>query len=46
MACVELLGEKEEKINELQADIGEMKIVYQTQVQELCAKINALSKKP
>lgn len=43
-ACLELLGEKEERVFELQADIQEMKDVYQTQVQELCAKINAFSK--
>ena len=39
MACVELLGGKEEMINELKTDIEEMRQVYQSQVEELCSKI-------
>ena len=40
-ACAELLGEREEMINELKADIRDMRQVYQSQVEELCSKINS-----
>jgi ATP-dependent Zn protease len=40
-ACLELLGEQAEKVEELKMDILEMRTVYQAQVQELCAKVNA-----
>jgi chromosome segregation ATPase len=39
MACAELIGEREETILELKADITEMRQVYQSQVEELCSKI-------
>jgi chromosome segregation ATPase len=39
MACAEMIGEKEESILELTADIKEMREVYQSQIEELCAKI-------
>jgi chromosome segregation ATPase len=39
MACAELIGEREETIIELKADITEMRQVYQSQVEELCSKI-------
>ena len=40
LACAELIGEKEEMIHELRTDINEMRQVYQSQVEELCSKIN------
>lgn len=39
LACAELIGEREETIQELKADIYEMRQVYQSQVEELCSKI-------
>lgn len=39
LACAELIGEREETIHELKADIYEMRQVYQSQVEELCSKI-------
>ncbi|KAI8979943.1 TATA element modulatory factor 1 TATA binding-domain-containing protein, partial [Pilobolus umbonatus] len=42
---LELLGEKTEQVEELKADLGDVKDMYRTQIIELVQKIDSLSKK-
>ncbi|KAJ3036630.1 hypothetical protein HDV00_002526 [Rhizophlyctis rosea] len=43
-AALELLGEKTEQVEELQADINDMKQAFRAQVQELLAEVDELKK--
>jgi hypothetical protein len=43
-AALEILGEKTELVEELKQDILDMKEAYKTQIQDLVAKINSLTK--
>lgn len=38
---LELLGEKTERVHELEQDIVEMKEVYRTQIEELLSKVSS-----
>jgi hypothetical protein len=42
---LELMGEKEEQVEELKADIIDLKSLYKAQISELLEKIEILSKK-
>ncbi|KAJ3327164.1 TATA element modulatory factor 1 [Blyttiomyces sp. JEL0837] len=42
MACLELLGEKTEQVEEMQTDVEEMKRAYRTQVQDLLTELDHL----
>lgn len=41
---MELYGAKEERVEELREDIKEMKAIYQSQINELLIRIEALQK--
>lgn len=40
-AALELLGERTERVDELQQDIVDMKALYKAQITELCAQVEA-----
>lgn len=40
-AALELIGEKEEQLEDLKADIEDLKILYKTQISELLLKIES-----
>ena len=42
--ALELIGEKDEQLEELKADILDVKILYKDQISELLEKIEVLSK--
>lgn len=43
--ALELVGEKTEQVEELRADLADMKQLYRTQISELLTKIDVLSRK-
>ena len=44
LAALEMLGERAEKVDEIQADMTEWKALYKTQIAELCQQIEQLKK--
>jgi len=42
LAALEMLGERAERVSEMQLDVGEWKTLYKTQIVDLCQKVEAL----